>query len=367
MRVAVVHDWLVDGGGAERVTRELADLFQADLFALVDLLPSAERTQLLDGRVARTTWVQHLPFARRHFRWYLPLFPKAIRSLDLSAYDLVISSSYAVAKGVRIRAGQKHICYLHTPMRYAWVDPEGYLRDHGVTGLRARFVRWQLDRFKRWDLATNSSVHRFVANGEEVAARVRKYYGRDADKVLPPVDGTVFTLSKGPRHGYLSVSRLVQYKRVDMIIRAFNQLPDLPLTVVGEGPDEARLKRMAAPHIRFTGRVRDVELAKLYRSSQALVCAAREDLGITPLEAQACGTPVIALRNGGYLHTVDTQHGGKFFETCDADPIVAAVLGHEVASNDLAPHLLRAHASMAFRERFRERMQAIAQEVMRDA
>lgn len=365
MRTAIVHDWLTDSGGAEKVTRELVRLYNADVLALVDFLNGADRADILDGRRARTTFIQRLPLARRFFRWYLPLFAGAIEKLDLRGYDLILSSSYAVAKGVLKHPGQKHVCYIHTPMRYAHVDEEGYLRDHGMRSWKAGIIRRVMRRMRAWDIANSARVDRFITNGANVRERVRRIYGRDADVVLPPVDPDVFTLYEGRREGYLVVSRLVPYKRIDRIIAAFRELPGQRLTVVGGGPEAQRLRALAGPNVTFTGFLPPEQLVERMQRAKALVCAANEDLGLTVLEAQACGTPVIALRGGGYLETVNEQHGGGLFATDAPADIRAAVLRHEQRATPPDPVRLRASMEPYFRVRFAERIRAIVDEVMR--
>jgi glycosyltransferase involved in cell wall biosynthesis len=364
MRVAVVHDWLTGSGGAEKVTRELVDLFDADVFALVDFLSNDDRADILHGKRATTSFIQRLPFARRKFRWYLPLFPRAIERLDLSGYDLIISSSYAVAKGVRKLPGQKHVCYIHTPMRYAWVDEEGYLHDHGMRSWKAWLLKRVLRSLRKWDKANCVHVDRFIANSRNVAERVQRLYGRDADVVLPPIDPDVFTLRAGERSGYFTVSRLVPYKRIDRIIEAFRHLPSLTLTVAGDGPDRQRLRNMAGANVRFTGHLPQVGLAGLMQRSSALICAAHEDLGISVMEAQACGTPVIALRAGGYLETVDEANGSMFFQPDEPGALREALLNHERRTTDLSTERLRDSMAPFFRDRFRERIMAIIKETM---
>ena len=371
MRVAVVHDWLTESGGAEKVTRELVDLFDADVFALVDFLSPDDRAELLHGKRATTSFIQRLPFARRKFRWYLPLFPWAIERLDLRGYDLIISSSYAVAKGVRKHPGQKHACYIHTPMRYAWVDEERYLRDHGVRSWKARTLKSVLGRLRKWDRANSAHVDRFIANSRNVAERVQRIYGRDADVVLPPIDPDAFTLHTGERSGYLTVSRLVPYKRIDRIIDAFRDLPALTLTVVGDGPDAERLRSLAGPNVRFTGHLPQADLVERMQRSSALICAANEDLGLTVIEAQACGTPVITLRAGGYLETVDEANGSSFFNTDEPGAIREAILRHAEAeqrqaprTTDLSAERLRISMTPFFLDRFRARIEAIILETM---
>ena len=367
MRVAVVHDWLSESGGAEKVTRELVSLFDADVFALVDFLSDEDRAFILNGKRATTTFIQQMPFARDKFRWYLPLFPRAIERLDLGDYDLVISSSYAVAKGVRTRPDQKHVCYIHTPMRWAWVHEEGYLRDHGMRSWKAWILKRLLHRLRRWDRANSAHVDHFIANSRNVAERVRRIYDRSADVVLPPVDPEVFTLGTGKRDGFLVASRMVPYKRIDRIIEAFRELPGLSLTIVGDGPDAPRLRAMAGPNVRFAGQLPQSQLVERMQRSSALICAAHEDLGLTVIEAQACGTPVLALRAGGYLETVDVANGGRFFDTDDPAAIRDAVLRSVSDDIGVSPERLRDGMAAFSRERFRERISAIIQTVVGDA
>ena len=364
MRVALIHDWLAVSGGAEKVTRELLKLYDADVFSLVDVLNDEDRAFILHGKRARTSYVQHLPFARSHFRNYLPLFPHAIQRLDLRGYDLILSASYAVAKGVRKHPGQTHVCYIHTPMRYAWVHENEYLDDHNMRGVKGWFVRSQLKRLREWDRANSAHVDRFVANSNNVAERVKRFYGRDADVVLPPVDPVIFALHDGPRAHYLAAARLVPYKRIDRIIEAFAALPDLRLVVSGDGPDRERLERIAPANVTFTGHLAQAQLVALMQRSKALICAADEDLGLTPMEAQTCGTPAIALAKGGYLETVSDAESGILFMEATAASITEAVRRFEREGVHRSPTLLREGASPYFADRFRENMKKIIDHTM---
>lgn len=366
MRVAFVHDWLVVSGGAEKVTREILRTFDAEVFALIDFLADRDRAFILDGKRAKTTFIQHLPFAREHYRYYLPLFPAAIEQLDLSGYDLIISASYAVAKGVKVHPGQTHVCYIHTPMRYAWFREEDYLKDHGMAaGPKAWLVRNVLAQLRAWDLNSVRSVDRFIANSANVAQRVKAIYGRDADVLLPPVDTDIFTLHAGTRSHYIIASRLVPYKRVDRIIEAFRELPDKKLIVCGDGPDRDRLVHNAPPNVQFTWHVEQSKFVELLQRSKALIAAADEDLGLTPLEAQACGTPTIALRKGGYVETVSDGISGIFFDTDQPADIAAAVKRFERDGIQRSPVELRSGMMPHSSEHFRERFAAMVNETVR--
>ena len=358
-RFALVHDWLDTWRGGENVLAEMLRIYpQADLFALVDFLPDDARQQLL-GRRAVTSFLQRLPGARRHFRAYLPLFPRAIESLDVSAYDIVISSSHAVAKGVRTRPDQLHICYCHTPMRYAWDLREQYLEASGLAaGPRSAIARHMLDRLREWDRSASKRVSAFVANSEFIRARIERCYGRDSTVIAPPVDTDFFTPAGGERgDDYVTASRWVPYKRVDLIVAAFRELPGRRLVVVGDGPDAARVRAAAGPNVEFVGEVARERLRALLRGARAFLFAAEEDFGILPLEAQAVGTPVIALGRGGVLETVrgldNRVPTGVFFVEQTPAAIAGAVRSFEANAPRIRPEACRANAERFSAERFR--------------
>ena len=331
-RVAVVVDWLCQSGGAELVIKEILAAFpEAELFALFDVMRPADRERITH-RPARTTFLQRVPGIADRYRSLLPLMPAAIRSLDLSAFDVIISSHHSVAKGVRVRPGQFHLCYCHSPMRYAWDKREEYLADHGITGLRARAARALLERIRRWDLESAAGVDRFVVNSRYVRERVKRQYGRESMVINPPVDLDFFTpLGLNEPDLYVTASRQVPYKRIDRIVEAFRALPDRRLVVLGDGPQRDRVRAAAAgaPNITLLGEVPRAELRGWFRRARAFVFAADEDFGIVPLEAQACGTPVIALGKGGALETVRGlprgDRTGFFFDDDTPATIAAAV------------------------------------------
>lgn len=314
-RVAIVHDWLVVNGGAEKVLEALASAFpQAEIFTLVNFMP-ADIAPWLARHTIHTSCLQRMPLARRYYRHYLPLMPYAVEQLDLRGFDLVISSSHAVAKGVMTYPGQRHVCYCHTPMRYAWDMKEAYLQDARFrVPLLETYVRHTLKRLRQWDFFTAAHVDTFIANSHNVAQRISKYYRRDAEVLYPPVDVDAFTLNNGPREDYyLAASRLVPYKRLDVIVQAFAQDPQQRrLKVAGEGPEFRHLARLAKGHanIELLGYVEGQALQSLMQHARGFIFAADEDFGILPLEAQACGTPVIAYGSGGALETVKgPEHG----------------------------------------------------------
>jgi len=366
MKVAIVHEWLETYAGSERVLEQLiAEWPEADLFALCDFLPERERG-FLGGRKVATTFIQHLPFARKHFRKYLALMPMAIEQLDLSGYDLVISSSHAVAKGVLTGPGQLHVCYVHSPMRYAWDLQHQYLREAGLDrGLKGLYARRLLHRLRIWDRASALNPDVIVANSTYIAERIRKTWRRESRVVHPPVDVDRFTLREDKGDAYLVVSRMVPYKRVELIVTAFARMPDRRLIVVGDGPSAARVREAAgaAPNISFRGRVAEAELVALTQAARACVVAAEEDFGIATVEAQACGTPVIAFGKGGARDIVIEGKTGLFFDAQTEEAIIAAVRRFE--SLAISPAACRANAERFSPAAFRARMRAIVEEARR--
>jgi glycosyltransferase involved in cell wall biosynthesis len=324
MRVALVQDWFVVNGGAEKVFREFVNLYpQADVFALVDFLNDRDRADILDGKPVKTTWLQNLPSAKKTFRNFLVLFPHAIRSLDLSSYDLIISSSYAVAKGIRKRNGQTHICYCHSPIRYAWDLRESYLSRLGP--FKKTLAGWMLDHVAKWDLKTNATVDHFIANSRNVAERIHRTYGRESTVIYPPVDTVAFAPEHHKNDYYFTSLRVVPYKRLDLIVDAFRKLPKHKLVVAGDGPALAKIKANAPSNVSFVGFVDKPALVDYMQKAKAFILAAEEDFGITSLEAQSCLTPVIALRKGGYLETVVDGKTGVFFNEQTVESLVDAI------------------------------------------
>jgi len=337
MRVAVVHDWLTVVGGAERVLAEILALYpDADLYTVIESLPAAERGWL-GGRPVRTSFVQRLPFARRRHRPYLPLMPLAVEQWDFSGYDLVISSSFAVAKGVITGPDTVHVSYVHSPMRYAWDLQGAYLRQAGFGGLRQIAARYLLHRLRLWDQVSAQRVDAFVANSAFVAGRIRKLYRREARVVPPPVDLGRFRADRPRESFFLTVSRLVPYKRVDLIVEAFAARPDLRLVVIGDGPEMKRVKAKAGPNVEILGRQPDSVVTDHLERCRAFVFAAIEDFGIAPIEAQACGRPVIALGAGGVRETLiaDGPDPTALFFAEQSAPALADALGRFVVDEGL--------------------------------
>ena len=372
MKVAIVHEWFDAYAGSERVVEQLLACYpQADLYALVDVMPAAERG-FLGGRTVRTSFIQRLPFARRHFRMYLGLMPIAVEQFDLSGYDLVISSSHAVAKGVITGPGQVHVSYVHSPMRYAWDLQAQYLREAGIEhGLRSAYARWLLHRLRMWDVRTAPGVDVFLANSSHVAERIRRVYGRTALVVPPPVDTEAFTPGAHRGSYYLTVARFVPYKRVALIVQAFARMPERRLIVVGDGPGRVEVARAAVgcANIKIQAPVGRDELISLMQDAKAFVYSAEEDFGITMAEAQACGTPVIAYGVGGASDIVDAagpEPTGVLFAEQTEAAICDAIARFE--QGRINAQACRRNALRFTEAAFAERFRAIAQRVRaRDA
>ena len=357
-RIAVVHDWLLDFAGSESVLAEiLRCLPQADLYALVDHMPAGERAPL-GGRPARTSFLQDMPGVARHHTWYLPLMPIAIEQLDVTGYDLVVSSSHAVAKGVIASPDALHLSYVHSPMRYAWDRQFDYLRAEGAErGLKSIALRWLLHRLRIWDYRSAAGVDHFAANSAFVARRIAKCYRREAEVIPPPVDTEFFTPGGAREDYYVAVSRLVGYKRADLLVQAFRELRDRRLVIVGEGPDYARLKNEAGANVEFAGRLSREALRERLRRARAFLFTAVEDFGIAPVEAMACGTPVIALARGGAAETVAGLDAaaptGVLFAEQSAAAVARAVREFEANAQRVAAAACRARAERYSAARFR--------------
>ena len=332
-RVALVHDWLVSYAGSERVVEQILKLWpEAELFSVVDFFPEDLRPRVLGGKRATTSFIQRLPRARTSFRAYLPLMPLAVEQFDLSGFDLVISSSHAVAKGVITGPNQVHVSYVHSPIRYAWDLQHQYLTEARKTrGPKSWVARAILHYMRIWDMRTANGVDEFVANSAFIGRRIRKIYGCGAQVVYPPVDIERFVPSGRPREDfYLTASRMVPYKRVPLIVEAFSKMPDRRLVVIGDGPDFARVRELAGSNVTVLGYQPADALIDYMQRAKAFVFAAEEDFGISVVEAQACGTPVIAFGRGGALETVvdsgDPRFGtGVFFYEQSLEAIIDTI------------------------------------------
>lgn len=368
MRVAVVHDWLYTLGGAEQVLREILTCYPgADVFTLFDVLTAEDRAKI-GFETATTSFLQAMPGIRTRHRSYLPLMPIAIEQFDLSGYDLVISSSYAVAKGVLTGPGQVHVAYVHSPMRYAWDLQHTYLRESGLDkGVKSALARALLHRMRLWDTRTASGPDVMIANSEFVARRIRKVYGRKAQVIYPPVRLSEHTtdLPRGPH--FLAASRLVAYKKIEAVIEAFRQLPDLQLVVAGDGPEAERLKKLASPNVSFVGFVSDQHMRRLMGTARAFVFAAEEDFGIIVVEALSEGCPVLALGRGGARESVSTlpdRRTGMLFDSADPATIASCVRSFVAQERSFLRSDCRAQAEQFSAERFRHEIMSTVDAAM---
>jgi glycosyltransferase involved in cell wall biosynthesis len=360
LRVALVHDWLTGMRGGEKVLEAIVELCPgADIFTLLHVAGSVSGP--IAARRPRPSFVQHLPRAARWYRHYLPLFPAAVESFDLDDYDLVISSSHCAVKSVVVPGRARHLCYCHSPMRYAWDQFPAYFGPDRLGPIGSRLARAALRPLARWDAATSGRPDRYVANSQYVARRIRRYYNRSASVVAPPVDTAFYTPStRAPEPYLLVVSALVPYKRLDVAI-ATARAADLPLKIAGEGNDRARLEELAGPGVEFLGRATDEEVRELYRGATAVLLPGEEDFGIVPVEAQACGRPVVALARGGALETIVDGVTGVLVDGRAPAAWAGAVRrvrdGLE-AGTAFQPDRIRRHAEGFSRDRFLAAMAA---------
>jgi glycosyltransferase involved in cell wall biosynthesis len=365
LRMAVVHEWLATYAGSEMVLAEILALYpQADLFAIVDFLPR-DRRILLGDRKITVSFIQHLPFAKKKFRWYLPLMPLAIEQLDLSAYDLIISSSHAVSKGVLTRSHQLHISYVHTPIRYAWDQQEDYLKGTATGRIRGAFARLFMHYLRIWDLRSAAGVDYFIANSQFIARRILKTYRREASVLYPPVALEKFSVREQKDDFYVTVGRMVPYKRMDLLLEAFAMMPDRKLIIIGDGPELPKLRRRASSNVHLTGHVSDAEMTDYMARAKAFVYAGEEDFGISMVEAQACGTPVLAFSRGGAAEIIVDGETGLLFDRQDAAAIKSAVAQFE-QNWHFEPWLIRRNAMRFNTSRFKEGLKAAVNDALRE-
>lgn len=388
MRVAIVHDWLTGMRGGERCLEVFCELFpDADLYTLLHIKGTVSPT--IERHRIHTSFIQTFPLARRFYRYYLPLFPVAIERFRLESYDLVLSSSHCVAKGIRSPAGAKHLCYIHAPMRYVWDQFENYSgegRSGPVARLGMGLCRAPL---QRWDVASAAQVDQFVANSHNIARKVQRYYDRPAAVAHPPVDWHTFQLAERSEDFYLMVTAFAPYKRVDLAIQACNVMKRR-LKIIGKGQEEARLRKLAGPTVEFLGWQPDDVVRDHYARCRALLFPGEEDFGIVPLEAMACGKPVIAFGRGGALETVrplvdragsesrlaqadrrdagpaDGAATGVFFFEHSTESLMGALECFERRQTEFNPRAIRDHIAPFDRLLFKERMRAFALAVLKE-
>ena len=367
MNIGVVADWLVTYAGAERVIKEFIELYpSSELYSVVDFL-SDESRQYFHNKKAKTTFIQKFPSAKSKYQKYLPLMPLAIEQLDVSSHDIILSSSHAVAKGILTGPDQLHISYVHSPIRYAWDLQHQYLREANLdSGIKGLLAKWILHKIRIWDSRTANGVDHFVANSKFISRRIKKVYGRDADVIYPPVDVDRFLLKENKDDYYFTASRLVPYKRIDLIVEAFSHMPDKKLVVIGDGSEMNKIKSKATKNIEILGYQENAVMQEHMQRAKAFVFAAEEDFGITPVEAQACGTPVIAFGKGGTLETVrpigEKKPTGLFFNKQDVSSVVDAVSKFDNLIDKVEPIDCRHNAVKFSRERFQTEMKSYVED-----
>lgn len=364
MKIALIHDWLVTYAGAERVLATLLDIYpEADIFSVVDFLPETER-HFLHGKTATTTFIQKCPWAKKYYRHYLPLMPFAIEQLNLSAYDVIISNSHAIAKGVITGPHQLHMSYINSPMRYAWDLQHQYLQEANLTrGIKSLLARFLLYRMRFWDKLSADRPDCLIANSNFIASRIQKIWRRDAETIYPPVDISAFTPTEKKENFFLAASRLVPYKKMHLIVESFKTLPNEKLIIIGDGPDFKKIQQIKPPNVELLGFQPTKVLADYMQRAKAFIFAAEEDFGILPLEAQACATPVIAFGRGGARETVcglnHPNPTGLFFNEQTITAIQQAIqlfptVQHQFKLNHFAENVARFSPDI-----FKQKIQAV--------
>lgn len=363
MKKALIHDWFSVYAGAEKCVESFTNIYNDfDIFSLIDFLSDSDRNKILKGKKANTSFIQNLPFSKKKYRNYLPFFPLAIEQFDLSDYDIILSSSHAVAKGVLTHSEQLHISYIHTPIRYAWDLYHQYLRESNLEeGLKGKIAKYILYKIRIWDISTINRVDYYLANSNYIARRIKKIYGKDSIVIYPPVDIEKFNLSYNKNDFYLTASRMVPYKKIDIIVEAFSKL-NKKLVVVGDGPDMKKIKQKANKNIEILGYQDDLTMINLMQQAKAFLFAAKEDFGITPVEAQACGTPVICFSEGGTKETVKDMITGVYFKEQNVKSIIEAVNKFEKNIDIFNFDTIRDNAIRFSKERFEKEIKSFIED-----
>lgn len=359
LKIAIVHDWLTVYAGAERVLEQMLKCYpEADIYSLIDFLPRNGRQFIRDKSVT-TSFIQKLPLSRSKYRAYLPLMPLAVEQFDLSSYDVVISSSHSVAKGILTGPDQLHLCMCYSPIRYAWDLQHQYLKESGLTsGIKGWFAKYILHKIRIWDLRTANGVDGFIAISNFISRRIWKVYRRKSIIIYPPVEVDSFEICNDKEGYYLTASRMVPYKKIGLIVQSFKEMPNKHLVVIGDGPDFEKIKLLAGPNVTLLGYQSFDVLSMHMKKSKAFIFAAEEDFGIAPLEAQASGTPVIAYGKGGALETIvgsnieGKKRTGVFFYNQTAKAIIAAIEEFEALTEKISPADCRENAMRFSPQRF---------------
>lgn len=366
MKKALIHDWYYTRAGGEKVVHSITNIWNDfDHFALIDFLNEEDRNFILKGKKAKTTFIQNIPTVKKDHRKFLQLFPRAIKSIDLKGYDLVISSSSSIAKWVKTDKNQLHICYCHSPMRYAWDLQAQYIEAMNIkTPLLEVYIKWVLGKMRKHDIESNKNIDFFVANSKYISERIQRIYNRKSVVIYPPVEIEKFELNTVKENYYLAASRLVSYKKIDIIVEAFNQMTEKKLLIIGKGPEEDKLQKTANSNIQFLGHVTDNELKNKMQNAKAFIFAAEEDFGIITVEAQSCGTPVIAFNKGGSAEIVIDEETGLFFEDQSPVSIIKKVQQFEKMNFD--SNLIRKNAERFSKSRFEKEFEQFVEEKIQD-
>ena len=365
MKIAFVHDWFKANGGAEKVAGEILDIYKDEnvtVYTLFNKFNERDRKEILRSSKIKTSVLQYVPFISKIYRYLLPIMPWLMKQFRLSDYDIIISTSHAVAKGIGCDSSILNICYCHTPMRYVWDMYDDYVEHHAIG--RFFLYKWLINYIRKWDLKTAGNVHYFIANSEHVRRRIHNSYNRDAKVIYPPVRTSKFSLYTGPRKDYyICLGRFVPYKKIDMIVHAFQQMPDKKLVLIGEGYGTKKFTEIlkSSPNIEWLGYKRDEEMIKYIQEAKASIFAAKEDFGILCVEVQACGTPVLALDYGGYRETVDEGVSGYLFAEQNEQSVIDCV--HKFELQPLTQHEKIRENSLRFSDaRFREELKEYVKE-----
>lgn len=361
MKKALVHDWFISFGGAEKCIESFTNVWgDFNIYALYDFLEDNDRKEILKDKKATTSFLQNLPKAKQYYQNYLPLFPLAIEQFDLNEYDLILSSSHAVAKGVLTHEHQLHICYMHTPMRYAWDLYHQYLREANLSkSFKGKFVQYILHKIRIWDISSINRVDYYIANSNYVARRIKKIYGKDSEVIYPPVDTHYFTLEENKEDFYLTVLRNVPYKKLNLIVETFAKIGK-KLVIIGEKTDQ--LSQRIPSNIVLLGYQNKTEIKHYMQKAKAFVYVAKEDFGISVVEAQACGTPVICLGQGGTKETVIDKVTGIHFYNQTLDDLLQAIEQFENKQNIFDPKVIRKHALQFSTQRFEKQIQTFIED-----
>jgi glycosyltransferase involved in cell wall biosynthesis len=363
MKTALVHDWLVTNAGAELTLNYLYQVYPSPIYTLF-YNKNISTEDFLPGAEIHTSSLQGIPGILSHYRKFLSLFPMAVEEFNLNEYDIILSSSHCVAKGALTTGKQLHFCYIHSPVRYAWDMHFPYLDLMNFKGLKRRYARKVLHRFRTWDVISSNRVDYFLSNSQYIADRVKRVYNREANVLYPPVNIQDFSLTADKDDYYVAVSRLVQYKRMDIIIEAFKKMPDRKLVMIGGGPEEKKLKKLAAGcgNIEILGYQPFEEMKNAMEKAKAFIFAAEEDFGSLPVQAQACGTPVLAYGVGGARETVADGKTGLWYHSQDPETLVKTVREFEKRENHFDHTVIRKNAERFLFRHFKDKLEKFVNE-----